>query len=218
MKEKVLTRFILLLLSFLLALPLSAMDFTIEALFTDKAMVKLNGKRILLKAGEEKKGLTLISSDTFAQTALIEIDGKREEYNLGRHIGGGYAKPEKTEVLINADRLGSYFVNGQINGRSVRFVVDTGASAVSMSGVQARRLGLNYKDVGRPVKVATAAGNEDAFMITLDEVAIGSISLNNVKGIVIPGKSPEVTLLGMTFLGQVELEQRQNLMVLRKKF
>ena len=195
-----------------------ATDFTIEALFPGKAMVNIDGKRVVLKSGEEKKGLVLISTDPFAQTAIISIDGQQDTYELGRHIGGTYAKPSQTEVMVNADNRGSFYTNGQINGRSVRFLLDTGASSVAMNENQARSLGLDYADDRKRIMVATAGGNQTGYRVTLKQVSVGGITLNNVQGVVIQGSSPEVTLLGMTFLGQLEMEQKQNLMVLRKKF
>jgi aspartyl protease family protein len=212
--NKIVFFFGLLLMSCLI----NAADFTVEALFPGKAMIKIEGKRIVLKAGEQKKGLTLISTDTYKQTALIEIDGTQGTYELGRHIGGGYAQAKTKEVLVNADDQGSFFVNGQINGRSVRFLLDTGASSVAMNENMALSLGLKYVDNNKRIMVATAGGNQKGYRVLLKEVSVGGISLNNVEGVVIEGSSPAVTLLGMTFLGQLELEHKQNLMVLRKKF
>jgi aspartyl protease family protein len=197
---------------------LNAADFTVEALFPGKAMVMIEGKRIVLKSGEEKQGLTLISTDTYQQTALIEIAGEQNTYDLGRHIGGTYTKPEKTEVMINADNQGSFYTNGYINGRSVRFLLDTGASSVAMNENQARSLGLQYVDDTKKIKVSTAGGDQTGYRVTLKQVSVGGISLNNVQGVVIKGSSPDITLLGMTFLGNLEMEHKQNLMVLRKKF
>jgi len=194
------------------------MDFTVEALFKDKAMINIDGKRVLLKAGQEKNGLTLLSTDTYKQVALIEIDGQSDSYDLGRHIGGGYAQPKASEIMISADRKGSYFSNGQINGRSMNFLVDTGASSVAMNENIAQRLGLDYLDDTKKVMVSTAGGNQIGYQVVLREVSVGGIALNNVEGIVISGSSPAVTLLGMSFLSQLEIEQKQNLMVLRKKY
>lgn len=195
-----------------------SMDFTVEALFTGKAMIKLDGKRVLLKAGQEKNGLTLISTDTYKQTAVIEINGSQETYELGRHIGGGYAKVTSKEILVTADNRGSYFTNGQINGRTVNFLVDTGASAVAMNETLARGLRLEYVDEENKTLVETAGGNQIGYRVTLKEVSIGGIVLKNIDAIVIEGKSPAIPLLGMSFLGQLEIEHKRNLMVLRKKY
>lgn len=195
----------------------AAADFTVLALFPGKAMIEFEGKRLLLKAGEQKKGFLLHATDPYKQTADIEINAKKETYDIGRHIGGGYAKPDVNEVRINAKQHGSFITNGRINGQYVNFVLDTGATSVSISEGLARKLRLDYKN-GIPVKVVTASGNSQAYRVQLDEVTVGSITLNNVDGLVLKGNSPEITLLGMSFLGRLEIEQTQNLIVLRRKF
>ena len=195
----------------------AAADFTVLALFPGKAMIKFEGKNILLKAGEEKNGFLLHATDPYKQTADIEINGKKETYDIGRHIGGGYAKPDVNEVRINAKQHGSFITNGRINGQYVNFVLDTGATSVSMNEGLARKLRLDYKN-GMPVTVETASGKSEAYRVELDKVTVGSITLNNVDGLVLKGNNPEVTLLGMSFLGRLEIQQTQNLMVLRKKY
>lgn len=193
-----------------------AREIVIEALFTDKAMIKLDGKRQLLKAGEPYKGLTLISTDTYRLFAEIEIDGQRDIYELGRHIGGGYTTPKTNQLMISADRRGSYFTHGQINGRSINFLIDTGASSVAINENLARSLDLDYMNPTRRLLVETAAGMKTGYRVVLNEVTIGGISLYNVQGTVISGDSPSVPLLGMSFLSQLEIEKKQNLMILRK--
>ena len=64
-------RFVLVIVVLLITGNVSAKDFVVEALFKDKAMIKIDGKRVLLKAGQEKNGLTLLSTDTYQQVALI---------------------------------------------------------------------------------------------------------------------------------------------------
>lgn len=211
-------RLILLSLLIVATSGLNAMNFTIEALFPGKAMVKVYDKRILLKAGTEKNGLKLISTDTYEQTAVIEVEGVRDTYSLGRHVGGGYAKPSQTEVRVSSDNRGSFRMNGQINGQGVNFLLDTGATTVAMNAQVANRLRIDYLDPAKKVYVNTAGGQQDAYRVVLKEVSIGSIKLYDIPGVVLSGNSPEITLLGMSFLGQLEIEQKQNLMVLRKKF
>jgi len=207
--------FVLLLVS---SMSLPAADFTVVALFPGKAMIEVNGKRLLLKAGEEKKGFLLVSTDPFEQTALLEINGRRDTYSLGNHIGGGYASPQVSEVRVNSDYKGSFLASGQINGLSVDFLLDTGATSVAMNENLANRLKLDFVKENQKAMVATAAGLKEAYRVTLNEVSLGGISLHNVPGLVLKGNNPQVTLLGMSFLGQLEIEHKANLMVLRKKF
>ncbi len=193
-------------------------DFIVLALFPGKAMIEFEGKRIFLKSGEEKKGFLLISTDPYEQTAVLEVEGKTETYTIGKHIGGGYTKPEVNEVRVNSNKQGSFLVNGQINGQGVNFLLDTGATSIAMNENLANRLKIDFVKENKKVTVATAAGQRDAYRVVLEKVSIGSITLYDIQGLVLRGDSPEIALLGMSFLGQLELEQNQNLMVLRKKF
>lgn len=195
-----------------------AVDFNVVALFPGKAMIETGDNRLFLNAGEEKKGFLLISTDPYKQLAVIEIDGKKDTYTLGRHIGGGYTKPQVKEVRVNSNRLGSFISSGQINGQNVNFLLDTGATSVSMNENLAKRLNLDFMKESQKAMVATAAGLRVAYRTILEKVTLGGITLYNVEGLVLKGNSPEITLLGMSFLGQLEIEQREKLMVLRKKF
>ena len=195
-----------------------AKNFRLVALFPGKAMIEYQGKRILLKSGHEKNGFELLSTDTYAQTAEIAIDGQSARYELGRHIGGNYKQAEKQEVHIIKDNRGSYRTDGQINGKLVSFIVDTGANKVAMSELQARALGLDYNKDDQRVIAFTASGQTDAWRVVIDKVTIGGISLNDVDGMVVMGDSPAITLLGMSFLDKLDISQQDNLMILRQKF
>ncbi|MDR9435689.1 MAG: TIGR02281 family clan AA aspartic protease, partial [Thiohalophilus sp.] len=124
---------------------------------------------------------------------------------------------EMAEAVIYRQN-GMYFGSGSINGQSVSFIVDTGASAISMNEAQARRLGLDFRVIGDPIRVSTANGIARAYKVTLDRVKVGDIQLNNVTGIVHEGGSPQVILLGMSFLGQLEMQRDGERLVLKKKW
>ena len=107
---------------------------------------------------------------------------------------------------------------GSINGYPVRFLVDTGATMVAMNGSQARRLGLDFEMEGELQWVTTASGLEKAYRITLDRVKVGDIELTNVDSAVLGGDFPTQVLLGMSFLGRLEMQRAGNLLELRKKY
>ena len=115
----------------------------IIGLFKDKAIIKLDGKQRLLASGETSpEGVTLISANS--SEAVLEINGVRDHYHIGAHIGSHFRGPtgQKT-VSIAADSQGMYWVNGSINDFQVKFIVDTGATLNSMNKHQARRIGLD---------------------------------------------------------------------------
>jgi len=188
----------------------------VMALFPNKAMVEVDGQNRLLKVGKRSpEGLLLISADS--SEAVIEIDGEQKNYQVGARYGGSFATGQKREVRIMRDNHGSYFTVGSINGRNVDMLLDTGASAVAMSSVEAKRLGIQYWLSGQKTMVSTASGSAKAYAITLDRVQVGPISLNGVRALVMEGGSPREVLLGMSFLNRVEMENSSNVMVLRSK-
>lgn len=189
----------------------------VMALFADKAMLQIDGKQRLLRAGQKSpEGVLLVSAD--ANAAVIEFNGRRERYALGSQIGGHFAEREMAEVKIWADHRGSYNTVGSINGRMVDMLVDTGATSVAMSEREARRLGIPYRVHGEKTGVRTASGLARAYAITLDQVQVGELSLRQVEAVVVEGNSPEQVLLGMSFLSRVKMEHRGSLMVLQSKF
>ena len=209
-----LLRFIL-----IMALPLSAYaveNIRVMALFPGKAMVAVDGKIRLLKTGKTSpEGLLLISADS--SEAVIEINGERKSYKVGAKYGGSFTASAKREVRIPRDNRGGYTTVGSINGRTVDMLLDTGADSVAMSSVEAKRLGLPYWLNGTKTMVRTASGYARGYTVVLDKVQVGSITMNNVRGIVVEGGSPEKVLLGMSFLNRVEMSNNGNVMLLRSK-
>ncbi|WP_057956222.1 retropepsin-like aspartic protease family protein [endosymbiont of Ridgeia piscesae] len=189
----------------------------VEALFANKVMVSIDGKRRMLKPGKASpEGVLLISSDS--RQALIEVDGKRDTYSLGRHVSSSYSEPERQSAKVWRDETGSFTILGSINGRTVQFLLDTGATAVAMSGVEARRLGIAYKRKGTPIAVGTASGMARAYEVTLREVRVGAITLRGVRGFIIEGNSPTQVLLGMSFLSQLTMQDKGAYLLLESRF
>lgn len=191
----------------------------VEALFTDKVMVKIDGVRRLLKLNKPSpEGVMLISANS--REAVIEQNGKRQTYLLGSHVSTSFSQPELATAKIWRDRSGSYTTVGSINGRTVGFLVDTGASAVALHASEARRLGIPYKLEGKRMMVNTANGRAPAYMITLDKVQVGDISLTQVAGFVIDSDADSMgkTLLGMSFLNRVRMEDQGSVLLLHRKF
>jgi aspartyl protease family protein len=111
-----------------------------------------------------------------------------------------------------------YRVQGEINGHPVRFLVDTGATLIAMNSGDARSMGIDYRLKGQPMVVNTASGQARAYRIKLDAVSVGSITVRNVEAAVVDGDSPDHVLLGMSFLGKLDLERSGSVMVLTQKY
>ncbi len=110
-------------------------------------------------------------------------------------------------VVLERNRYGHYQARGQINGRDVEFLLDTGATEVSVPAAVAERLGLRK---GPAMQVNTANGVLVVYATRLERVQLGTIVLHNVKAHINPGIKAEEVLLGMSFLKQLEFSQRGN--------
>lgn len=116
------------------------------------------------------------------------------------------------EVVLQRSRSGHYIAPGRINGEPVQFLVDTGATRISVPLSLANRLGLKQ---GYASQATTANGLVTVYATELDEVRLGSIVLRNVAGNINPGMPGEVVLLGMSFMKDLEMVQRGDTLTLR---
>ncbi len=190
---------------------------TVVGLFKDTAIVVIDGTRRLLRSGDTSpEGVSLISATS--KEAVLEIDGKQQRYSLDGQISGSYTKPSQVKVRIWPTPNNMYVVLGSINGYPVKFIVDTGATLVSMSGREAKRLGIDYLVTGRRGQSSTASGITEIFIVTLDRVKVGDIELRNVRGAVHDGDFPPATLLGMSFLSRLNMRQDGQALELELKY
>lgn len=214
-------KLLLSLILLLIQMPMAdaAEQIAVEALFSNKAMVRIDGMRRLLKQYQPSpEGVVLISANS--QEAVIELNGKRQVYGLGSHVSASFNPPEFSTAKVWRNRSGSYTTVGSINGRTVEFLVDTGASAVALHASEAQRLGIPYKLEGKRMIVNTANGRAPAYAVTLDRVKVGDINLTQVAGFVIDIEADSMgkTLLGMSFLNRVRMEDQGSVLLLHKEY
>ena len=189
---------------------------TAAALYEGRAMLGIDGRQRLLRAGETSpEGVTLISAT--AREAVIEIDGRRQTLAPGRDTGGGFAAPGRKRVAIQRGGRQEYLVAGTVNGLQVQFLVDTGANVVAMNSADARRLGIDYRLHGAPGAVQTAGGVVPAWSVTLDRVEVAGIVVRHVAASVIEGNHPAQLLLGMSWLGHVSMREEHGVFYLEEK-
>ncbi len=185
-------------------------------LFKHKAIVVIDGKQQALNVGETSpEGVKLISATS--NEAVLEIEGRQKNYALGSEVHTRLAAPPHTSVTIFRSPQGMFATVGTINGLTVNFLVDTGATLVAMNSVEAKRLGINYKLDGQPVTASTASGLAPAYQVKLSRVKLGDIDLREVDGMVIEGLSPSEVLLGMSFLSRLEMQNNGQVMLLKQK-
>jgi len=196
----------------------AATQVRVVGLFPGAAVVNLDGRRQLLKVGQEGPGgIRLISADS--RGALLRVDGVEQRYELTREYGSGdgFAPPGRTRLSVARGDGGHYWVAGSVGGQPVQFLVDTGATAVALSETQARRLGLDYRGGGRPIRVNTANGTTQGWQVKLNRVKVGALEVLGVEAVVLQGDSPTTALLGMSFLNRVRWREEQGLLMLESK-
>jgi len=180
-------------------------------LMSNMAILEKDGQRLVIKAGQEKQGIKLIRADS--QQCVIEINGTRQTLALGSSLASGYSAPQGKQVRLQKGPRGQYFSDVKINGRTVRMLVDTGATNVALSGETARQLGITYAN-GIRGRSATAGGIVQSFLVRVNELNLQGITRYNVPVNVIEGSHPLIPLLGMSFLGQLKMTQDQGVLVI----
>jgi aspartyl protease family protein len=122
-------------------------------------------------------------------------------------------KNDAREVILQRNRQGHYISSGEINGVKVDFLLDTGATDVSIPERIAYALHLKR---GPEIEVITANGKIPVNMTTLDRIQIGNIVLYDVRASINPYMDEDEILLGMTFLKHLEFTQRGEQLILRQ--
>ncbi len=209
------TRVLIALLA--LCAPAWAVDVSVVALFPGKAMLVVDkGKPRTLRAGETYAGITLVSSTS--EEAIISIDGKQQRLHIGEGIYSALSvQNERSTVVLTPDKNGHFVTLGSINGASVRFLVDTGATMVSMSVEDARRAGVNYL-AGERGYSQTANGVAPVYKVKLAKVTLGDITLQDIDGVVHENSALPVVLLGMSFLGRLEMRRDGDSLTLTRRY
>jgi len=168
-----------------------------------------------LSVGEKSmEGVLLVSID--GDVATFDIRGKRVAVALG--LGRVSAGPSAAAAaVVYANRQGQFLTDGLVNGRTVRFLVDTGATVITLPASEARRLRLDYRN-GRKGMTRTANGDAPVYRIKLDTVRVGDITLYGVDALVMDSENLSQALLGMSFLDHLEMTREGGVMRLTKRY
>jgi aspartyl protease family protein len=204
------------LLLLLASLAARAAEVTLVGVFGDKAAILSidGGAPKTVKVGQKLGDLTVTTVEK--DRATIEIEGKRRVLVRGQTYSSAAGGSDRQSVTLFAGAGGHMLAEGMVNGGAVRFVVDTGATLVTLPGSDAVRLRIDYRK-GEAGTMQTAAGPTPAYRVKLDTVRIGGIEINNVDGVVIE-KGLGVALLGMSFLNRVEMKQESGRMTMIRRY
>lgn len=192
-----------------------AVEVGIAGVFPNKALLVIDGAppRSVAVGQKTEQGVKLLAVEDGA--AVVEVEGRRRILRVGQSVVSqqGSSAPVLT---LSSDARGHFYATGVINGGSIRFLVDTGATMVSLGASDARRLGIDLRNA--PVGYSqTANGAARVYKVVLSSVRIGDITLTDVDGLVHESDLP-IALLGMSFLNRMEMQRDGERMTLKKRY
>ncbi len=142
--------------------------------------------------------------DTLYAMAGLERPARQSEVQIAPQPPQAKQTSQGSVVSIpKSHRDGQFWADATVNSGYVRFLIDTGASAVALTKQDAQKAGLRLHELTYDVPIRTAGGRNMAARVNLKSIAVGSITLRNVEALVVP-EGLETSLLGMTYLGQLQ--------------
>ncbi len=189
-------------------------------------LVGISGDRALLVAGgqpprfvrvgESLGGIRLVAVQ--GQEARLLVDGRPLVLRVGEtpvQVGQNASASGADRVVLTADSQGHFHAQGSINGGTVTFLVDTGATWVVLGQPDAARLGLQAAQA-RPVRVNTANGAVQGLQFQLQKVRLGDAEVGDVTAVVLPHAMPFV-LLGNSFLTRFQMKRINDQLTLERR-
>jgi aspartyl protease family protein len=172
------------------------------------------GTAITIDVGQTVEGVRVLGVDR--NGAVLSVNGVRKLLPLvAERSALGDATGSDT-VTLTADPHGQFFASGVVNGRPVRFIVDTGATLTTLSRADARRLGLDFQG-GTPVQSSTVNGMVKGWRVSLDSLRVEKMTVRNVDAMVVDNDLLPIGLLGMSFLGRFDMQRQGSTLVLRRR-
>jgi aspartyl protease family protein len=196
---------------------------TISGVMGDKALVSVNGAPPrVMRPGERIGGVRLVGVGP--QGVEIDMDGRRHLLAIGHGVHVPSASPDAQgaaasggRVVLTADGRGHFTATGTVNGLPVRFMVDTGASLVSLPSSVARQAGVDLSHA-TPVVINTANGHARAQRVVINSLKLGQIRANLVEALVVDDAALSQPLLGMSFLNRTNMLREGDTLVLTQRY
>ncbi len=194
----------------------AAQDIALAGRMGDKALLTMQGRSVVLAVGQASGSTRLLRWEQDA--AVVEHGGARHRLRVGAapsRLGAAAAPAAGREIVIPVGPGGHFLTQGAINGQSVRFMVDTGATLVALSRAEATRIGLDLRGA-RAVSTQTAGGVAVAQMLPLQRVRVGEVEVYDVMALVTEAQMPYI-LLGNSFLDRFQWRRDNDVMRLERK-
>jgi len=177
----------------------------------ERALLVVDGQPRAVAVGQAVAGVTFrrwVGEDAEVETAtgklLLRVGGTPVQLGAAPRPGAG------REIVLSAGSGGHFTTAGSINGKAVRFVVDTGATLVALGRDDAARLGIDLASAQRGM-TQTANGAVPVHIVTLASVRVGDVELAQVGAVVLPQPMP-VVLLGNSFLSRFQMRRDNDVM------
>jgi aspartyl protease family protein len=184
---------------------------------TRQALLVIDGVPRVVEVGATVQGVRLLTLS--ATQAEIAVGSQHRLLFAGAsqvRIGGAESVGNRgSEIVLTAGTGGHFTTDGQINGKAVTFLVDTGATTIAMGQADADRLGVNYKSAPRGF-AGTANGRIPVNVVSLSSVRVGDVEVANVEAVVMPSAMQHV-LLGNSFLTRFQMKRDNDTLRLTKR-
>ena len=192
-----------------------ATDIALVGRIGKSAVLTVDGgpPRTVAVGGTTREGVRLVAVD--GDRAVVETNGHRQTLELGVRPIRIDSRERKTLTLY-ADARGHFVSDAIINGAHVPFLVDTGATLLSLAASDATRAGIDYRR-GEKAITQTAGGPIEVWRVNLDRVQIGPFTFHGVDAAVLETGLP-VALLGMSVLNRLEMRRDGNRLTLEKRY
>jgi aspartyl protease family protein len=195
----------------------SAQSVALSGVLGRKALLVVNGSAPkAVAAGDSHLGVKVLSVN--GEQAVLDIKGQRSTLRVGDapvSVGAKRDTTSSNKIVLPLGQGGHFFAQGMVNGKSMQFLVDTGATTVALGESDAQRMGLDYRQ-GRPVRMNTANGTAQGWFIKLNSLRIGDVEVFEVDAIV--GPNMPYALLGNSFLSRFSMNRTSDLMVLERRY
>jgi aspartyl protease family protein len=142
--------------------------------------------------------------------------GSRDAMAMATQAAPAAASTGSRSVTLNSDRHGHFQVDARVEGRSIDFLVDTGASAIALRESAAAKIGIHPSTSDYSVPMQTANGVGKAARVRLDRVEVAGIMVRDVDALVVPDEALSTNLLGMSFLSRVKWTHDRGRLVLEQ--
>lgn len=171
---------------------------------------RMNHNDFQKKAG---RGMTVLGWLILLGLLTFYFSKFLERQNNPNHNPTLYQTENYREIVLQRNRYGHYIASGEINNQPVIFILDTGATHISVPAEVARRLKLKP---GARMPVMTANGQIEVYRTSLRQVNLGGIKRSNVSASINPYMPGDEVLLGMSFLRHLDFSQRGDQLLLRQ--